>query len=196
MAALLTRPNQSEFVSSRLKDLILNAWANTADVHVAKSCTLTLQMPEEIMVRGDAHAIQQGLINLLGAAITRAGTNGTVSVQALSGHGRINALISVLNEHRLHPATTGCRAATSAWPSVEDMPITVSRTLFGLQGIPFVEATAITGQWTVSLSLEAASQADLFDVRRAVGQNAVTNWYSDHSTDFFGGASFSRSRSA
>lgn len=195
MAALLTCPHPSEHVSSRLNNLVLAAWAANTSVHAAKGCTLELQLPDDVMVRGDAHAIQQGLINLLGAGIARAGVNGPITVHALICHGRINASISVLNEQHIRHATTGCRAVTSAWPSIEDLPITVSRTLFGLQGIPLVEATAASGQWTVSLSLEAASQADLFDERRTLEQNVVPKRSAYHSTDFFGVTSFSRSRS-
>ncbi len=195
MAALLTRPHPSEHVSSRLKDLVLAAWADATNLHTGNGCTLALQLPDDMMVRGDAHAIQQGLINLLGAAIARAGASAPVSVQAIISHGRINTSISVLNGQSLRPATTGCRALTSAWPNIEDMPIAVSRTLFGLQGIPLVEAMATSGQWSVSLSLEAASQADLFDERRSLEQNVVPKRCAYHSTDFFGVTSLSSSRS-
>ncbi len=195
MATLLTRAGASNVSSQALETLVAAASLDTMQGrphHRRIECSF----PAGLAIKGDMASVQQGLANLLSAAIALEGSTGPISIAASSSHGRVNASISV--QAAVHPRapTTGCRPATSVCPAIEALPISISRTLFNLQGIAFVQAIDACGRWTASLSFEAAYQSDLFDVRPQFSVAAPVSGRADtYSAGFLGGASLPASSS-
>ena len=196
MAALLARPNHHDTTTSTLRDLVSQAWSETVHGRPNDACRLTTYLPENFTIKGDIPSIKQGIVALLGAAITRAGSRGPITITANGDHDRIDASISVQASPDSGAPSNGCRPATSACPAIEALKTTVSRTLFGLQGIPLVEAIDASGRWTASLSFEAAAQSDMFDESALSGYGkSDANHTVAYSAGFFAGGSLSESRS-
>jgi signal transduction histidine kinase len=163
LASLLVRADQASHATASLSALLADAWTAAARSHTMQTRALAIYIPAGATVRGDIPAIRQCLINLLRAASAKAHATSPIDFTASLSFGRVSASISVEGDPgRRLPATTGCHAPTSTWPSVEDLPISISRTLLGLQGIPLIEQTYQNGRWSVSISLEEGVQSDLF----------------------------------
>jgi signal transduction histidine kinase len=163
MAELLSSPGLTGTQAIDLADLVGSAWHTVATASRRPAPELHVRMAPDISVRGDVQALGQSLVNLFEAALMRAGPNGQLEFGANCSYGRVQAWISVTGRSgRPVAATTGCRPASSACGAIDDLPISVSRKLLGLQGVPMVVATDQPDKWTVTLSLEDAAQSDFF----------------------------------
>jgi signal transduction histidine kinase len=198
MTTLLARPNHQDVGTRPLAELIGEAWNETLRGRAGGDrIYLAVDLPPGLTVRGDIPSISRGLVSLLGAAIARSGTSGPVSITASSVDGRVNTSISVQASYERRAATTGCRPATSACSVIEELPTTVSRILFSLQGIALVTTLDPVGTWTASVSLEAAAQSDLFEQGAPVaGDRSGVSQDRDYSAGFLAGGSLSGSLSA
>ena len=192
MAALLTRPHHHDTATRGLEDLVAEAWHETVRGRPEDAKRLTVGLAPSLTIKGDIPSIKQGLVTLLGVAISHLGSYGPISITASGSHGRINVAISVQASGGTSGAATGCRQATSGCPAIEALPTAISRTLFSLQGIPFVEMVDATGTWSASLSFEAAAQSDLFDEGGVPGNRSRNGAYS---AGFLTGGSLSASPS-
>jgi signal transduction histidine kinase len=163
MAELLSSPGLAGTQAINLSALIEGAWTKVAGTGLRAAPALTMLVARELRVCGDVSALRQSLVNLLEAALMRTGDGGRIECGARCSDGRVQAWISVTGRRgQLATATTGCRPPTSACSAVDDLPISVSRKLLGLQGVPLVIATDEADKWIVTLSLEDATQSDFF----------------------------------
>jgi signal transduction histidine kinase len=199
MTAILSNPAPGRPETFKLAVLVQDAWLIATAGRSVAPPALRITIGSDVDARADYAGMRQSLINLLGAACDRCHSGSELEFTARSSHGRIEASLSVSKRNPDYsPARTGCRPATSAAVTIEDLPITLSRTLLGLQGIPLVVTTDTPGQWVVALSIEDAVQTDFFDHQNhsvpARTRNQIAAAPSQSYWSYFG--AFSPSRSA
>ncbi len=203
MASLLANPADGGGGDVIDLDMLVNeAWQATNRNDADKCVSLTLTLEPDLRVRGNFPALRQSLVNLLGLACERRGEGCHVQFGANRSHGRVLAWISVSggNCHQLAPRT-GCRPRSSGAGEVDELAIGMSRTLLGLHGVPLVETCNRPGEWTITMSLEDAAQADFFEQpARALPHSIVSarapGRDASYSTAFFGGMPVAASGSA
>jgi signal transduction histidine kinase len=166
MADLLAGPQRPPPNVVAVEALITEAWAASARAAGTAAPHFRCHAPPGLRVRADDTALRHSLVHLLEAAAAKCSSLGTVELSARCYAGRVLVAIST-KPQPLAPAmaTTGCRPRTSCSGTVDELSISVSRKLLGLQGIPLVVTTDSADAWVVTLSLEDAAQCDLFDDR-------------------------------
>ncbi len=201
MTALLANPSTCDRAIVCLIDLVAEAWATASLQRGGQACNLNAAITPDLTVRGDLAGCHQGLVHLMSAARLRAAPGADIDVSAIGSHGRVQLRVSTRTtpQHR-EIANTGCRSGSSAYGTVDDLPLSLSRTILGLQGLLLQHGLEPNGRWTATIDLEAAGQTDFFaspaasrPARTLVSVIAVAPSH-DHSGAFLGGAvSLSRS---
>jgi hypothetical protein len=193
MTELLSAPTLGGHRTVDLGTIASDAWAASRLTGDLPGSSVRLVMPDGLRIRADMPALRQALVNLFGAAAARSSNGDCIEFGARACYGRVQAWITVVRRAGgPTAATTGCRPPTSTSPAIDDLNLSVSRRLLGLQGIPMVIATDSQSAWTVTFSLEDATQSDFFDQRPMTAAPEQA----DHSAVFLGAPSPSPSRSA
>ncbi len=195
MTALLTNPALSNRDSARVIGLVDEAWAAAAIGFADHPVGIRTSISADAVVRGDGNGMHQGLVQLLCAARLRTMHGCNVEITANDSHGRVQLRIATRTAPELKPiADTNCRNRTSAWCAIDDLPLSLARTIFALQGLMLTESIDIDGRWTAVVNFEDANQSDFFELP-AIARKA---WHcsaarpvlpaASHSAAFLGGA--------
>lgn len=152
-----------------------------------RDAPVTLSVDRGIEVRSNAQALQQCLIDLLRIVRDRSTAASRIEIAAARSHGRVDVSIrtTAVDQASLAPRT-GCRHSATA--SVDELAIGTSRAVLGLYGVPVVEMRDLAGNWSITLTLEDAAQADFFTGRPQQGalSAAMASAASPRYSDGFG----------
>lgn len=150
ITALLTAPERKRArATSSLRAVIDDACAFAAPDLAAQSIAVAIDVRGDAEIVCDHQATRQMLINLIAEASRRAAAGAVLRIETKSAGEAVNLSLSLL--------TDGEEAL-----SEESFGIILARTFCELSGAELTSGPSASGEWTSTVRLPRAAQADLF----------------------------------